>query len=173
MLPKNNKNASRNSLKTIFMENRFLQYLPCENNDSEVPNVDNSSHKALKKGLRDKHNNTNKKHIFGAKNLHKQVPKSFQKRLKSCHLQLRVHPADSMVLQGRPEVLKWLPKVLPWRQNGITRCFRDTKMVSQGAPGVHKLYPEMSKRKHRAFQMAPKAKKTWDAEMDARLLPMF
>ena len=38
--PKNDKNASWNSLKTVCMKNRFLQYLLCENNDLEVPNVE-------------------------------------------------------------------------------------------------------------------------------------
>ena len=36
-LPKNDKSRSRNSSKTISMKSRFLQYLPCENNDLEGP----------------------------------------------------------------------------------------------------------------------------------------
>ena len=41
--PQNTKIRSRNSLKTISITNRFLQYISCENNDLEVPDVDNSS----------------------------------------------------------------------------------------------------------------------------------
>ena len=43
---------------------------------------------------------------FGSQKLHKQVSKSLQNQQKSCYLQLRVHPAPPMVLQGSPEVPK-------------------------------------------------------------------
>ena len=33
------------------MSNRFVQYLPCENNDFEVPHVGDSSQKAIKNDL--------------------------------------------------------------------------------------------------------------------------
>ena len=65
-------------------------------------------------------NKINLKHVFEITNWHKQVPKSFPHRSKSCYLQTRVHPAAApMVLQGGPEVPKWLPKVLPRCQNGF------------------------------------------------------
>ena len=57
---------------------------------------------------------------------------------KSCKLPFRIHPAAPTVLQGRPEVQKWLPKVLSRLQNNHSRCFRSAKIVSQGAPEVQK-----------------------------------
>ena len=47
--PTNTKKQACNSLKTISMKNRVLQYFPCENNDFEVPDVENSSQKAINK----------------------------------------------------------------------------------------------------------------------------
>ena len=59
-----------------------------------------------------------------------------------------------MVLQGGPEVPKWLPEVLPRRQNGHPRCSRGAKMA-----------PRMSKRRHQASPMAiPRSQKGPAAE---------
>ena len=46
---KNTKNRSRNSLKTISMNTRCLQYFPCENNDLEVPHIETSRQKSITK----------------------------------------------------------------------------------------------------------------------------
>ena len=124
------------------MKSRFLQYLPCDNNDFEVPNVENSNQKAINNDLE---RSLKIKRFATLFEPDKQVPKSLANRQKSCHLQLRVRPAAPMVLQGSPEVPKWPPKVLPRCQNGSPRCSRDEKMA-----------PRMSKRKHRGSQMVPK-----------------
>ena len=72
------------------------------------------------------------------KNWQKHGAKSFPNQQKSCHLQLRVHPAAPMVpqsatmaSQGTSEVAKWLPKVFPKARKA----------------------PSMSKRKHQDPQM--------------------
>ena len=63
-------------------------------------------------------NITNTFRDFEPENRHKQVPKAFQNRPRSCDGQLLVHPAAPMVLQGGPEVPKWSPKMRPRCQNG-------------------------------------------------------
>ena len=123
------------------MESRCLQCLPCENNDLAAPNVEKSSQKSIK-NIETKLEVKQFFKYFGAWK-HKQVQKSVQNRLKSCYLQLRVHPAAPMVLQGGPEVRKWPPKVLPRCKNGSPRCSRGAKMA-----------PRRSKTMHQGPQMA-------------------
>ena len=45
--PKKDKNRYRNPLKTISMKSRYLQELPCENPDLEVPSVEMSIQKSI------------------------------------------------------------------------------------------------------------------------------
>ena len=46
-LPKSDENRSRNSLKRISLKSRFLQCVPCENLDLEVPSVEISIQKSI------------------------------------------------------------------------------------------------------------------------------
>ena len=64
-----------------------------------------------------------------------QVLKSFQNRPESCCLELRGHPATPMVIQGGPEVLKWLANVFPRCQNCLARWSEMTKWLPECQKG--------------------------------------
>ena len=135
-----------------------MQYLPCANDDLEIPNVENSSQKPIKNNIEI---NLKMKRFF--KHLGPEKPTGTSPEIipKSTKIGLFATSCPSCCSHGLPGhsmVPKWLPKVLPRRQNGHPRCSRGAKMVPRGAPGVQKWGPEMSKRRHRAPQMASEEK---------------
>ena len=91
------------------------------NDDLEIINVNSSNQKATKNELETNQQINDFVRNSNPKKCHKQVPISFQNQPTYCHLQLRVHPAAPMVLQG---------------------CPRGAKMASQGAPQVPKWPPK-------------------------------
>ena len=73
------------------------------------------------------------KTISKPKNYRKQGPTSLQNRPKSCYLQPWVHPAAPIILQGGPEIPKWLSEVSLKCKNGsqnakMARRIRDPRL---------------------------------------------
>ena len=111
------------------MKNRFLQYIPCENNDLEVPNIENSNQKSMKKLPGNKPNNKQFLKHFETQKLAETSPEitpkstqilSFATSCPSCcsHGPPGWSRGAKIASQGAFETPKWSPKVLPRCQNG-------------------------------------------------------
>ena len=117
------------------MKSCFLQYLPCENNDSEVPDIENSSQKSINKWPGNKFENKTILNTFW-------TPKTDINRSRN-HSKIDKNPVICNFVSIL--LLPWSSRVVPRCENGLPMCSRDAKMVPMVVPRCKNGFPRCSR----------------------------